>query len=147
MKKRLLASVLVLLFLSGCSMLEEVNDSLDYSNEAVKYVESLQTFAEKIPGLAQEAVKSKEAHGKLEKELEKMNNEISQFNEMEAPAVASSIHDKIVDYNNQLSEKIDTYLENVKNGNLDPAFLENSKILDTINQITELRNNLEKIGG
>ena len=103
-------------------------------------------FANEIPQLAQESVTSTEAMKDLENELIVMNKEIDDFNEIIAPSLAEDIHDNIVNSNLKLQEGIDLYLANIKDGKLDPAILENSGIMKTINEITILMNQIDKLG-
>ncbi|PLS14761.1 hypothetical protein CVD28_26670 [Bacillus sp. M6-12] len=147
MKKLItMISITALAILSGCSILGEVNNTLEYANTATGYIGTAQRFAEEIPGLAEKAVTSTEAAQNLENELQAMKQEIAAFNKTDAPAIAKDIHNQIVGANKKLEAGIDSYLENVENGKLDPAFLEDSQILKTISELNTLVNQIESLG-
>lgn len=141
-----LIAIISTVLLSGCSIIGEVNNSLNYVNQVTDYMSTAKNFTNDIPQLAQESVTSTEAMKDLENELIVMNKEIDDFNEIIAPSLAEDIHDNIVNSNLKLQEGIDLYLANIKDGKLDPAILENSGIMKTINEITILMNQIDKLG-
>jgi hypothetical protein len=140
-----LFGMLGMLFLGGCSLLGEVNNTVEYANVTTEYMESIKTFANEVPQLAKDAVADETARKSLETELELMKENINSFNEIEPPSIAEDIHNQIVASNEKLEEGIDMYLVNIKNGTLDPDVLENSEIMTTINEITSLRENIEQV--
>ena len=135
-----------LILLTGCSLLGEVNSSLDYADTATGYVGTVKEFANEVPALSKDAVTDKEAMKTLETELQTMKTEIEEFNETEPPQIAEGVHDKIVSSNQQLQDGIDLYLKNMEDGTLDPTVLEDSEIMKTIDNITSLTNQIEKLG-
>lgn len=144
--KKILMLCTSLLLLTGCSLLGEVNSSLEYADTATGYVSTVKEFANEVPGLSQDAVANTEARKKLEIELETMKTEIEAFNETEAPKIAEGVHDKIVSSNQQLLDGINVYLKNIEDGTFDPAVLEDSEIMKAIDNITSLTNQIEKLG-
>ncbi|MGE7781088.1 DUF6376 family protein [Peribacillus sp. NPDC097264] len=144
--KKILMLCTSLILLTGCSLLGEVNSSLDYADTATSYVGTVKEFANEVPALSKDAVTDKEAMKTLENELQTMKTEIEEFNETEPPQIADGIHDKIVSSNQQLQDGIDLYLKNMEDGTLDPAVLEDSEIMKTIDNITSLTNQIEKLG-
>ncbi|WP_071394907.1 DUF6376 family protein [Bacillus tuaregi] len=134
-----------LLFLSGCSLISEVNSTVEYANEATEYMNTVKDFSSQIPTLAKEAVVDASAMESLESELQSMKDEIERFNEMEPPSIATEIHSQIVSSNTKLSEGIDVYLTNVENGTLNPDILEDTGLLTTITEITSLMENIEQL--
>lgn len=146
MKKIIAIAFVSILALSGCSLLGEVNSSLEYADNATEYVNTVKGFANEVPALAQDAVTNTEARQSLEKELQQMKTEIEEFNATEPPQIAETIHEKIVASNQQLSDGIELYLNNIEKGQIDPKALEESEIMQTIDQITSLSEQIEKIG-
>ncbi|MBK5499889.1 DUF6376 family protein [Peribacillus sp. TH14] len=146
MKKIIIIAFMSILTLSGCSLLGEVNSSLEYADNATGYVSTVKEFANEVPALSQDAVTDTEARENLEKELQLMKTEIEEFNATEPPQIAESIHEKIVSSNQQLSDGIDLYLNNIENGQFDPEALENSEIMKSIENITSLANQIEELG-
>ncbi|KON70912.1 DUF6376 family protein [Peribacillus butanolivorans] len=146
MKKIIAIAFMSILTLSGCSLLGEVNSSLEYADNATGYVSTVKEFANEVPALSQDAATDTEARENLEKELQLMKTEIEEFNATEPPQIAESIHEKIVSSNQQLSDGIDLYLNNIENGQFDPEALENSEIMKSIENITSLANQIEELG-
>jgi len=134
-----------LLFLNGCSLIGEVNDTVEYVDITTEYINSTKTFANEVPQLAKEAVTDETARQNLENELGQMKEQIHAFNEIEPPSIAEDIHNQIVTSNTKLEEGIDMYLDNIENGTLDPAALENSEILTTVNEISGLREKINQV--
>lgn len=134
-----------LLFLNGCSLIGEVNDTVEYVDITTEYINSTKTFANEVPQLAKEAVTDETARQNLENELGQMKEQIHSFNEIEPPSVAEDIHNQIVSSNAKLEEGIDMYLDNIENGTLDPAALENSEILTTVNEISSLMEKINQV--
>ena len=106
---------------------------------------STKTFANEVPQLAKEAVTDETARQNLENELGQMKEQIHSFNEIEPPSIAEDIHNQIVSSNAKLEEGIDMYLDNIENGTLDPAALENSEILTTANEISSLMEKINQV--
>jgi hypothetical protein len=130
--------------LSGCSLVGEVNQSLEYANEATAYLTELSQFAEEAPQLIQDAATDSQAREELENSLNTLKQDIEEFNNTEAPAIAQDIHEQLVSKNEQLLAEIEKATEN---GELLIDQLENSTIFNTINEINELINQLEQLGG
>ena len=146
MKKFIMVFGLIgLLFLNGCSLIGEVNDTVEYVDITTEYINSTKTFAAEVSTLAKEAVADETARQNLEDELEKMKEQIHSFNQVEPPTVAEDIHNQIVSSNAKLEEGIDVYLDNIENGSIDPATLENSEILTTVNEISNLMETINQV--
>lgn len=142
MKLRWLGVTLVLLFLSGCSLVEDVNNSMDYTEQATSFVNEASQFAGSIPDLAQEAANNTNAKEKLNEQLENMKARISEFNGLEAPAFAQNIHETIVGYNETLSQQIDGYKTQIENGVTD---FKNTEMSQTLNKIQETMDQIKNL--
>ncbi|EFU43082.1 hypothetical protein PVOR_04948 [Paenibacillus vortex V453] len=142
MIKRLLLISLVLGVLSGCSLVDNVNNSLDYTQEATTFMNEAAQFAESIPELAQQAATNADAQETLTKELEAMKTRISEFNGIEAPAFAKTIHEQLVALNDTLLTDINGYMDQIQNGVTD---FQNSNIAQTINKINETMDKLQNL--
>lgn len=134
-----------MILLSGCSLLGEVNNTLEYANTTTEYMDSAQNFANQVTVLANDAVTDEGARQQLEAELTDMKATIKEFNQTEAPVIAEEVHNQIVNTNAKLEEGIDLYLSNIENGELDPAVLKDSEIITTINEISSLMNQIENL--
>ncbi|MGG4340808.1 DUF6376 family protein [Paenibacillus lautus] len=142
MIKRLLLISLILGVLSGCSLADSVNNSLDYTKEATTFINETSQFAESIPELAQQAATNTDAKETLTKELEAMKTRISEFNGIEAPAFAQTIHKQLVGLNDTLLTDINGYMDQIQNGVTD---FQNSNIVQTITKINETMDKLQNL--
>ncbi|OAS88490.1 MULTISPECIES: DUF6376 family protein [Metabacillus] len=142
--KKVVSVILILatMMLSACSLLDEVNNSLDYVNEAKSYINSLSDFAEEAPQLIQDAAVDPEVKQDLENQLNTLVEDINEFNTIEAPAIAEDIHQDLVTKNEALIDEINTAMEN---GELALEKLENSEIINTVNDVTSLLDSIEKL--
>jgi uncharacterized protein YdbL (DUF1318 family) len=143
-KLKVLLVVAAFMFLSGCSFLGEVNESLDYVNEATTHIDTLNTFAEDAPQLVQEAISDPAAREELETQLVSLKQDIEEFiNLNEVPTIAENIHQELVDKNEVLLSEINKVLED---GQIAVEKLEDSQLFQTVNEITDLMNQIENLG-
>jgi len=146
-KKRFLVfSLIGLVFLGACSVLEDVNNTLTYVNEATDYVNEVSTFVNEAPSLAEQAVTDEQARADLETMLTEMQEDMNSFNELQPPGVAEDLHQQIVDYNQQAEEGVNLYIDNIENGQFDPALLENSELFQTLQNITNTIDQIQQLG-
>jgi predicted nucleic acid-binding Zn-ribbon protein len=131
-----------LVALSGCNILDEVNGSLNYVNESTEYINKLQAFGEAAPSLMKEAATNPEAKVELEEQITALETYIQEFNEIEPPSIASKLHKSVVEKNDQLLEAINSAMEN---GELSLEKLQNSDIFTTINQLTEVLDQIKQL--
>ncbi len=147
MKKKLFVlSTMMVLLLSGCSLLNDAKDTLTYVNDAKDYLDKATAFANEAPSVAQLAVGDQQAATELKTMLEVMKQEINSFNKLQAPEIAVDLHQQIVDQNNKLAAGIDVYLKNMKNGLLDPSVLENTELLQSVQEITGILDQIKQLG-
>ncbi|REJ09270.1 DUF6376 family protein [Halobacillus trueperi] len=146
MKKAALTVLLSASLLGGCGLIDGVNNTLAYVNEATEYANEANTFSEEAPPLAERAITDPQAAQELETKLEGMKEDIEEFNELDAPEVASDLHQQVVDQNNRALEGIEVYLSNMENGQLDPSVLENTEVFRTLNELTSLLEQIQQFG-
>lgn len=147
LKKRFLVfSLISLLFLGACSVLEDVNNTVTYVNEATDYVNEVSTFINEAPTLAEQAVTDEQARADLETMLTEMQDDMVTFNSLEPPEMATDLHQQIVDYNQQAEDGINLYLDNIENGQLDSALLENSELFQTLQNVTNTIDQIKQLG-
>lgn len=147
MKKRSLAVLMaVTMFLGGCSLLEDVNNTLTYADEATEYANEVDTFLNEVPSLTEQAVSDEQAAAELETRLEEMKQNAEGFNELEPPAMGSDLHQRVVEQNNRAIEGINVYLENIENGTLDPSVLENNQAFQSLRQTMDIIDQIQQLG-
>ncbi|MEC3859526.1 DUF6376 family protein, partial [Bacillus sp. WOD8 KX774193] len=92
-----------------------------YVTEANDYVTDIQQFTEEFPKLAEEAVQNAAKKAELTQQLESLKADIQDFNEVTAPKMAEDLHAQIIEKNKVLSEEIQTYIQQLKAGDIDVA--------------------------
>ncbi|WP_369900006.1 DUF6376 family protein [Bacillus manliponensis] len=144
--KKIALFFMMLFAVTGCSVIEEGKNSLDYANEAVTYIDHVGTFASELTTLAQDAVNDEAARKELETKLQDLQKESKAFNELTPPDFAKDIHQQIIDYNNQLNELIDSTTKNIEEGKANLADFQNSELMQTVQQLQDLKTKVENLG-
>ncbi|MGP4108556.1 DUF6376 family protein [Virgibacillus sp. L01] len=135
MKKLIISLIMVtILILSGCSFLQEANDSLNYATETTEYINELSTFAEEAPNLEGQELKSR---------LESLKGTIKDFMEIEPPSMAKDIHKEL---ENKSQVLLDATNKILQDGEVTIEQLKQSEIYKTIDNITKLKNQIEDLG-
>jgi hypothetical protein len=144
--KSLVLSVIIFLLLSGCSLVDDAKNTLTYVNDATEYLDKATAFANEAPSVAQQAVGNQQSAEELKTMLEEMKQEINAFNKLEAPKIAVDLHQQIIDQNNKLAVGIDLYLNSMDNGLLDPAVLENTEVIKSVQEISGILDQIKQLG-
>ena len=127
--------------LSGCSMLGEVNETLDYANTTMSHLENLNSFAEEAPQMVQAAMTDPEMKEELEAQLVTIQRDIEEFVKLtDIPEVAENIHQELVTKNEALLTEVNKVLDN---GQLALDKLENSELLTTAQEVSSLMTQVE----
>lgn len=82
----------------------------------------------------------------MKRKLEDMKGEIESFNELNAPELAADLHNQVLEQNEKALAGINTYLENIEGGKLDPAALENTELFQSIQDISSIVKQIEDLG-
>ncbi|MBR7794593.1 hypothetical protein GT022_00875 [Agaribacter marinus] len=134
MKKSFLLLITVtLVFLSGCSLLEETTHSLNYANEASDYINTLSNFAEETSSLEGQALLS---------HLESFKGTIEDFTTIDPPTIATDIHQEL---ENKSQVLLDTTNNIIDSGETAVEQLKQSDLYQTIENITDLKNQIEAL--
>jgi len=144
--KSTLLVLIVSIGLIGCSIVEEGKNSLDYAQKATDYVNEISAFANEAPALAEKAVNDKEARKELEAKLNEIKQDIPAFNELTPPDVAKDLHQQIVGYNEKLNTLIDTSMKKVEEGKTDVEQFKNSELMQTMDQVRDLKDKIQNLG-
>jgi soluble cytochrome b562 len=132
--------------LAGCGILEEANNSLTYVEEMTDYLNEAEQFANDFPGLVENAAADPSTVPALETRLKDMKTEIQEINDLTPPQLAENIHKKVEGYNEQALEGIDRALVEIDKGEVHISELQNLEIVNTFNQLQEIKRNLENLG-
>ncbi|MCR8847398.1 DUF6376 family protein [Rossellomorea sp. SC111] len=146
MKKLLILIAFSFFTLTGCGILEEANNSLTYVDEMTDYLNEAEQFANDLPGLMENAASDSSAIPELETRLVDMKNEIKEINDLTPPKLANDIHQKVEGYNQQALEGIDRAIVEIDKGEVQISDLKNLEIVNTFNQLQEIKGNLENLG-
>jgi PBP1b-binding outer membrane lipoprotein LpoB len=146
MKKLLTMLILPMtIFLTSCSTIEEVSNSLNYVTEATNYIDDVNQFANELPTVAEAAINNLNSKIQLEELLIEMQNEIEGFNILEAPAMLEDIHNQVVEHNKELASGIELYLENIEAGTLSSELLSEIGLLEEIAVYNDLLSQIKKL--
>ncbi|MGD6847994.1 DUF6376 family protein [Rossellomorea aquimaris] len=132
--------------LAGCGILEEASNSLTYVEEMTDYLNEAEQFANDFPGLVENAAADPSTVPALETRLKDMKTEIQEINDLTPPQLAENIHKKVEGYNEQALEGIDRALVEIDKGEVHISELQNLEIVNTFNQLQEIKGNLENLG-
>lgn len=146
MKYRIIILMLVASLLSGCTLIDKANQSLNYVSEASTYVNEVSTFAEQLPTMAQEALTNSATLDQFTSSFKQMKQDITQFNQLDAPAFAQDVHDKLTQYNEVFLQEINTYITQLSNGTINLETIVQSKMIQTMKEITALLDQLQQLG-
>jgi len=135
-----------LLTTTGCSVLEQVNTTLNYATEATSFVNDANAFAEQVPLLAEQALTDPQTIDRLTAEFQSMKEQIDSFNALQAPAFAEDVHAQLVQYNETIRGQIDGYLQQIDQNVIDLEQLANAPMLETIRGMTSLLQQIEQLG-
>ncbi|MGH1296817.1 DUF6376 family protein [Bacillus pretiosus] len=144
--KSILLVFIVSIGLMGCSLVEQGKNSLDYAQKATDYVNEISAFANDAPALAEKAVNDSEARKELETKLNEIKQDIPAFNELTPPDVAKDLHQQIVGYNEKLNTLIDTAMTKIEEGKVDVEQFKNSELMQTIDQVRDLKEKVQNLG-
>lgn len=149
MKKTLLSTTIFLILMMivmGCSAIEEVNNSINYIDKAADYVNKMGTFADEVPPLIDKASTDPATLEQLDEKLKEIQKEIESFNQLTPPEFAKDIHSQVLEHNQKLEEAINLYTESVEKGEFDPSALQNSDLMNQINELTEMIDQIQSLG-
>ncbi|EJS75603.1 hypothetical protein CN425_24690 [Bacillus cereus] len=144
--KFILLVFIVSIGLMGCSVVEEGKNSLNYAQKATDYVNEISAFANEAPALAEQAVNDKEARKELETKLNEIKQDIPAFNKLTPPDVAKDLHQQIVGYNEKLNALIDTSMKKIEEGKIDVEQFKNSELMQTLDQVQDLKDKIQNLG-
>lgn len=146
MKKMILALTLFAVPLAGCSAVEEVGRSVNYTSDAVAYINDASQWAQDLPQMAQNAATDPQAQEQLKQELDQVQQRASEFAQSEVPEFAQGIHQQLTGYNDTLNTQIDEIQQRIEAGEFTPELLQNSQVMQTIQDIQGLMDQVQQLG-
>ncbi|WP_175989327.1 DUF6376 family protein [Bacillus sp. Marseille-Q1617] len=144
--KKFILLLLSVFLLTGCGLLQEANNSLTYVEEMTDYLNEAEQFAHDFPALVEEASADQAAIPRLQERLNEMKTEIEEINDLTPPSLAEDIHTKVEGYNNKALKGIEEAQAQIDKGEVQLSELQNLEIVQTFNQLQEIKGNLENLG-
>lgn len=146
MRKWLFVIPALLFTLVACSPIEDTKNTLDYLNGASNYVNEASNFANEIPTMAEEAVTNPETVEELTSTLEDFQQQITVFNELDAPSLMEDLHNQIEEKNIQIQDAITQYETQIENGVLTLEAIENSELMKSVQDIQSIYQQIQELG-
>lgn len=144
--KKMILLLLSVFLLTGCGLLEEANNSVTYVEEMTDYLSEAEQFANDFPALVEEASADQTAIPRLQERLNEMKTEIEEINDLTPPSLAEDIHTKVEGYNSKALQGIEEAQAQIDKGEVQLNELLNLEIVQTFNQLQEIKGNLENLG-
>ncbi|WP_139998619.1 DUF6376 family protein [Paenibacillus paridis] len=132
----------VMLLTSGCGIMNEVGQTVNFASETTDYLQSLTDFGQEMNTLAEQAVTDLDARTNLKEKLLALKEQVVQYEGLQVPEYAQKIHESISEYNATLQKGLDQALTNIEQGR---AAFDSTGIPDTINKINELLNQVNQL--
>ncbi|WP_141502865.1 DUF6376 family protein [Paenibacillus luteus] len=132
----------VMLLTSGCGIMNEVGQTVNFASETTDYLQSLTDFGQEMNSLAEQAVTDLDARVNLKEKLLALKEQVVQYEGLQVPEYAQNIHESISEYNATLQKGLDQALTNIEQGR---AAFDSTGIPDTINKINELLNQVNQL--
>jgi hypothetical protein len=146
----LLVLVLSLSVLGGCSLVEEVTNTVGYVVKVQSYITNMLGFQDEIAQLTADAsaLANEETRKQIVTSLEGMKQEITQFKDIVAPDVFKELHQKMLDGNLSLEKAIVIYIEQLNEGSLDPKKIEeaNGHLAQGLEKLNAIWAEIEQMG-
>ncbi|WP_077296995.1 DUF6376 family protein [Virgibacillus pantothenticus] len=133
--KKVILSMLCFSFLllSGCSILEEASNSLNYVDEATTYLNDLNNFIEEASSLEEDQLMTR---------LENLQTTITDFINLDPPKVAEDIHQELRSKSEPLLDEMNRLIDQ---GELTFEQVKDTEIYQTIENINSLQNQIEQL--
>ncbi|PKR77226.1 hypothetical protein CEY16_10830 [Halalkalibacillus sediminis] len=142
---RLMTIILSFALLSGCGLLDQVNDTVDYGKEVKGYTDKMSGYADELsPYLDKKSVNEEDLQH-LKGLMDEAETDIRAFNELEPPSVAEGIHGEIEHHNDQILEAIDEANRQMDSGQFDPSAFEEMELVKSIKKVQQYRDEIENV--
>ncbi|NGP46599.1 hypothetical protein G4V62_17215 [Bacillaceae bacterium SIJ1] len=146
-KVSVISLIFVAMLLSGCGLLDEVNQGIGYSEEAMTYIEDVQQFTQEAPAMLEEAANDPETKAQLDEYVQQFLNEMESFQNIEPPGFAEDIHAQISSFSADAEASLQQLQGKLSDANMSVDELRNSELFQSLDQLRELQNTIENLGG
>jgi hypothetical protein len=142
----LLASIFIF---SGCSIIQEVGNAVDYAGSVKSYVTNMVTLTGEARDLTTEGsfIKDELAREQLISKLVSIKAEITTFKTLNPPDMAADLHQKMLDSSLSMEQGVDIYLEELRKDQIDPKKLlkADEHLNHALNQINSIWTEIQNI--
>ncbi|WP_334074486.1 MULTISPECIES: DUF6376 family protein [Paenibacillus] len=140
-------SILSVFFLSACAAIESVDESLNYVNDATGYIQQVSEAGTELQQMAQDAVNNADITAQFKDKLEQLQTKANEFKQIHPPAIAETIHEKLLSYNDQLITAVTNFNESLAAQGFSLENWQRTGIPDLIANINNLKQQLGELGG
>ncbi|UOR11082.1 DUF6376 family protein [Halobacillus amylolyticus] len=146
MKKFLVLSLL-LVALSGCGLIEEATNGLQYTEDVTAFISDAEEFSSDLPNLIEQAQNDAISFDDVEERLQEFQTEIEEVQAINPPELAESIHNDLMNYTDQLETGVNEMIQAAQDQAINMESLENSSLFQAIQQIQQIQENINQLGG
>ncbi|UOQ95226.1 DUF6376 family protein [Halobacillus shinanisalinarum] len=146
MKKFLVLSLL-LVALSGCGLIEEATTGLQYTEDVTAFISDAEEFSNDLPNLIEQAQNDVISFADVEERLQEFQTEIEEVQALNPPELAESIHNDLMNYTDQLETGVNEMIQAAQDQVINMEALENSSLFQAIQQIQQIQENINQLGG
>ncbi|WP_079528607.1 DUF6376 family protein [Halobacillus hunanensis] len=144
--KKLFILPLLLVALSGCSLIEEATNGLQYTEDVTQFIADAEEFSSDLPQLIEQAQNDATAFADVEQRLQEFQTEIEEVQSLNPPELAESIHNDLMGYTEQLESGVEEMIQAAQEQVINIEAVENSALFQAIRDIQEIQQNLNQLG-
>ncbi|GEL77943.1 DUF6376 family protein [Tenuibacillus multivorans] len=141
---RIVSIVLSVLLLSGCGLIEEVNQTVDYGKKTTQYIETMIGFQNDVSGYLNQDQLTTEDLEQLKGIMDDIEAEAESFNEIEPPSIAEGVHGQIENQNDQILQAIDEANSQIDQGEFDPNAFQDLEIVQSLQKLNEYKDQVDQ---
>mgnify|MGYP006875675282 CR=1 FL=1 len=142
---RALIMVISLVFIAGCGIIDEVNQTVDYGKETKDYVGTMVGYQDDVSTYMNKDQLTEQDLQDIKGLIDEIEAEVKAFNEIEPPSVASGIHGEIESHNDQILEAIDEANRQMDQGEFNPEAFENLEIAKSLSELKSYKDQIDEI--
>ncbi len=144
--KKLFILPLLLVALSGCSLIEDATNGLQYTEDVTQFIADAEVFSNDLPQLIEQAQNDVTAFSDVEQRLQEFQTEIEEVQALNPPELAESIHNDLMEYTEQLESGVEEMIQAAQEQVINIEAVENSALFQAIRDIQQIQQNLNQLG-
>lgn len=141
---RLLLIAVSFLLITGCGVIDEVNQTVDYGKKTKDYVSTMAGYQDDVSNYMNKDQFTEQDLEDIKVMIDEIESEVKAFNEIEPPSVASGLHSEIERHNDQVLEAIDEAKRQMNQGQFDASAFEDLEIAKTLAELKSYRDKVDE---